>query len=379
MPLSPPETDPTVPDLTASPAPAALRCRGVTKRFGDVVAVDAVDLDIARGEFVSLLGPSGCGKTTLLRIVAGLERADDGHVEVDGDTVDGPSGVIPPEARSVGMVFQAYALFPHLDVAGNIGFGLHALARDERAARTREVLDLVGLGGLAQRMPSELSGGQQQRVALARAIAPRPSLLLMDEPFSSLDAAMRASVREDVRRILQEAGQTALLVTHDQEEALSITDRVGVMFSGSLHQMAEPRALYRTPASREVAAFVGDAVLLPATRAASFLVDSPVGRLATIEAVEQDDVTIVLRPEAVELRRSPDGTAVVQHVTFHGHDALAEVRLDDGTIVRARCAPALDLERGDRMRLTVNGPVVTFPATPRPHPVSAPHGSAAPA
>jgi iron(III) transport system ATP-binding protein len=351
------QADPT----TGPAAHPALRCTGVTKRFGSVLAVDAVDLEIARGEFVALLGPSGCGKTTLLRIVAGLERADSGVVEVDGTIVDGPEGQLPPEERSVGMVFQAYALFPHLDVTANLAFGLRDLDRRARTERTEEVLELVGLGGLGGRMPSELSGGQQQRVALARALAPRPSLLLLDEPFSSLDAALRGSVREDVRRILKEAGQTALLVTHDQEEALSITDRVGVMFSGALHQFAEPRALYREPATREVAGFVGDAVLLHATRAASYLVDSPIGRLATTEPVVGDHVAVVLRPESVELRRAPDGIAVVRHVTFHGHDSLVEVSLEDATIVRARCGPELDLRRGDRVRPTVNGSVVAFP------------------
>jgi len=349
---------------TGSPegTPPALRCRGVTKRFGTILDVAGVDLEVARGEFVALLGPSGCGKTTLLRIVAGLERADSGTVEVEGATVDGPDGQLPPEGRSVGMVFQAYALFPHLDVTANLAFGLRDHDRQARAQRVEEVLELVGLGGLGARLPAELSGGQQQRVALARALAPRPSLLLLDEPFSSLDAAMRGSVREDVRRILKEAGQTALLVTHDQEEALSITDRVGVMFAGALHQFAEPRSLYRAPATREVAGFVGDAVLLRAVRAASFLVDSPIGRLATSEPVTDEQVAVVLRPESVELRRAPDGIAVVRHVTFHGHDALVEVSLDDGTIVRARCGPELEISRGDRVRPIVSGPVVTFPA-----------------
>jgi len=373
-----------LPSHAATPAPGAegphdapaLRCRTVTKRFGSVLAVDAVDLEVAVGEFVALLGPSGCGKTTLLRIVAGLERADRGTVEVAGTVVDGPAGQVAPEERSVGMVFQAYALFPHLDVATNLAFGLRDLDRDARATRVAEVLELVGLTGLGARMPAELSGGQQQRVALARAIAPRPSLLLLDEPFSSLDAAMRAAVREDVRRILKDAGQTALLVTHDQEEALSITDRVGVMFDGALHQFDEPRVLYRAPATREVASFIGDAVLLPASRAASFLVDSPVGRLATSEQVVADHVSVVIRPESVDLRRADDGTAVVQHVTFHGHDALVSAVLAYGTVIRARCGPELDLRRGDVVRPTVSGTVVAFPvaeaspASPRPDPVA---------
>ncbi len=362
--MTAPATDGPADLVHGNGAALALHCHGITKRFGEVVAVDDVDLHIEKGEFVALLGPSGCGKTTLLRIVAGLEHADHGTVEVAGTRVDGPGLRLAPEHRSVGMVFQAYALFPHLDVHANIAFGLRRHDRSAREQRIAEVLDLVGLSALGDRMPAELSGGQQQRVALARALAPRPSLLLMDEPFSSLDAAMRATVREDVRRIVKDAGQTALLVTHDQEEALSITDRVGVMFSGSLHQIARPRALYEHPATRDVATFIGDAALLPADRAASFLVDSPVGRLATREAVVTDRVAVLLRPEAVQLKKASDGPATVQHVTFHGHEALVEVALDDGTTLRSRCGPALDVQRGDRVRFTVNGPVVTFPVSP---------------
>jgi iron(III) transport system ATP-binding protein len=355
-----------------SAAPLALSCRGVSRRFGSTLAVDAVDLEVTTGSFTSLLGPSGCGKTTLLRIIAGLERPDSGTVEVDGREVDGPTGHVAPEDRSVGMVFQAHALFPHLDVGRNVGFGLRELERGDRARRVAEVLELVGLSGLEQRMPAQLSGGQQQRVALARALAPSPSLLLLDEPFSSLDAALRASVREEVRAILHAAGQTALLVTHDQEEALSITDRVGVMFDGRLHQIAAPETLYREPATREVASFVGDADLVPGTRAASFMVDTPFGRLPTASAVTTDRVTVVVRPENVVLRGAPDGEATVRHVTFFGHDGLVEVSLDDGTTLRSRSGPSAHLERGQRVRASVTGSVVTFPHRP-----SAAHGAPA--
>jgi iron(III) transport system ATP-binding protein len=342
-------------------APLALRCRGVSRRFGSTVAVDAVDLEIPAGSFTSLLGPSGCGKTTLLRIIAGLERPDTGIVEIDGREVDAPSVHVAPEERSVGMVFQAHALFPHLDVGRNVAFGLRRTDRAARTARVQEVLDLVGLAGLETRMPSQLSGGQQQRVALARALAPSPSLLLLDEPFSSLDAALRASVREEVRAILHAAGQTALLVTHDQEEALSITDRVGVMFDGRLHQVADPETLYREPATREVASFVGDADLIPGTRAASFMVDTPFGRLPTAAPVTSERVTVVVRPESVELRAAADGSATVRHVTFFGHDTLVEITLDDGTSLRSRTGPGARLERGQRVRTSVSGTVVTFP------------------
>jgi len=342
----------------------ALRCRGVSRRFGSTLAVDAVDLDVPTGSFTSLLGPSGCGKTTLLRIIAGLERPDAGTVEVDGRIVDGPTGHVAPEARSVGMVFQAHALFPHLDVARNVAFGLRQQSRTERARRVDAVLELVGLTGLGRRMPSQLSGGQQQRVALARALAPSPSVLLLDEPFSSLDAALRASVREEVRAILQAAGQTALLVTHDQEEALSVTDRVGVMFDGRLHQVADPETLYREPATQQVAAFVGDADLLAGTRAASFMVDTPFGRLPTVTPVASERVTVVVRPEHVELRAASDGPATVRHVTFYGHDSLVEIALDDGTTLRSRSGPGVRLERGQRVRASVTGTVVTFAHRP---------------
>jgi iron(III) transport system ATP-binding protein len=355
-------------------APPALRCTGVSHRFGSTLAVDAVDLEIPTGSFTSLLGPSGCGKTTLLRIIAGLERPDQGRVEIAGRVVDAPGVHVEPEDRAVGLVFQAHALFPHLDVGRNVAFGLRGLDRSSRARRVAEVLDLVGLGDLTSRMPSELSGGQQQRVALARALAPRPSLLLLDEPFSSLDAALRASVREEVRAILHDAGQTALLVTHDQEEALSITDRVGVMFDGRLHQLADPEMLYREPATREVAAFVGDADLLPGTRAASFMVDTALGRLPTAAEVSSAAVTVVVRPENVTLRPAADGTAVVRHVTFFGHDALVEVALDDGTMLRSRTGPGLRLDRGQRVRVVVSGAAVTFP-----RPTAAPTVTGAPA
>ncbi len=354
----------TRPDL-APPVPGtspALRCEGVTRRFGDVVAVDGVDLTVPAASFTALLGPSGCGKTTLLRIVAGLERADAGTVTLEGRTVDGPDGVVAPERRGVGLVFQEHALFPHLDVAANVAFGLRDVPRPARARRVAEVLELVGLGGLERRRPGALSGGQRQRVALARALAPAPTLLLLDEPFSSLDAALRVTLRDEVRLILKEARQTALLVTHDQEEALSVAEQVGVMFDGRLHQVADPATLYREPATPEVAAFIGDADVLPGTRAGQYLVDTPLGRLRTAAPVAASEVAVVVRPEAVRLRATADGRGEVHARTYFGRDQLVGVRLPDGTRVRARRGPELDLRRGDRVDVTVEGPAVTFPA-----------------
>ncbi|MFE1785967.1 ABC transporter ATP-binding protein, partial [Streptomyces sp. NPDC059506] len=245
-----------------------LRIADVTKSYGrgpGAAVLDDLSLTVAGGELVAVLGPSGCGKTTLLRIVAGFLRPDSGTVGIGGRTVAGPGVHVPPERRSVGIVAQEGALFPHLSVARNVAFGLTGAARAERRVRTEEMLELVGLGGYGDRMPHELSGGQQQRVALARALAPRPALVLLDEPFNALDSGLRNGVRADVAAALRATGATALLVTHDQQEALSIADRVAVMRSGKVVQYGTPQEVYRHPADAWVAGFVGDAVLLPGT------------------------------------------------------------------------------------------------------------------
>ena len=219
----------------------ALALPGVAKRFGDVEAVAGLDLDVGRGGICSLLGPSGCGKTTALRLIAGLERPDAGTIELFGRVLSGAGGFVAPEKRRISMVFQDYALFPHYDVAGNVGYGL---GRRPDPARVSEVLGLVGMGGLERRPVHDLSGGQQQRVALARALAPTPELILLDEPFSNLDAGLRERLREDVRGILGRAGVTALFVTHDQEEALSVADTVAVMNRGAIEQVGTPEEVY---------------------------------------------------------------------------------------------------------------------------------------
>jgi iron(III) transport system ATP-binding protein len=257
-------------------------------------------------------------------------------------------------------VFQDYALFPHLSVARNVAYGLGHLPRRERRERVREVLDLVGLGDLHRRLPTALSGGQQQRVALARALAPSPDLVLLDEPFSGLDASLRASVREEVRAILRAAEATAIVVTHDQEEALSLADRVAVMAAGRIHQLADPQTLYTRPATRFVAGFVGEADILPAARLDSYLVDTPLGQLPTLEAVSASEVSAVIRPESLEVTADRHGAAVVTGIEYFGHDQLVHLRLDQGTEIRARRGPILDLERGDRVRIDLLGPIVTF-------------------
>jgi iron(III) transport system ATP-binding protein len=347
-------------DLPAPPRTSALACRGLVKRYGGTVAVDGVDLQVDRGSLTALLGPSGCGKTTMLRMIAGLLTPDAGSIAIRGREVTGPRTNVPPEKRAVGLVFQDYALFPHLSVARNVAYGLAHLPRRERRDRVREVLELVGLGDLHRRLPTALSGGQQQRVALARALAPSPDLVLLDEPFSGLDASLRANVREEVRSILRAADATAIVVTHDQEEALSLADRVAVMEAGRIHQLADPQTLYTRPATRFVAGFVGEADVLPADRLDSYLVDTPLGQLPTLEAVGASRVAAVIRPESLEVTADPRGTAVVTGIEYFGHDQLVHLALDDGTHLRARRGPILDLERGERVRIDLLGPVVTF-------------------
>ena len=342
------------------PTGPALRCTSLTRWFGDTLAVDRVDLTVPRGGLTALLGPSGCGKTTVLRMIAGLLDPDTGEIEIDGHLVTGPGVAVPPERRNVGMVFQDYALFPHLSVARNVGYGLRHLPRSERPARVSSALALVGMEHLGARLPTALSGGQQQRVALARALAPEPDLILLDEPFSNLDAALRATVREEVRAILRAADQTAVFVTHDQEEALSLADHVAVMDQGRVHQIADPQTLYTQPATRFVAEFVGEADVLPGTRAGRYLVDTPIGRLPTDRALRAGEVTVVVRPESLQLRRAGDGLGVVTGLSYFGHDQLVTVEVPGGHELRSRRGPGLDLARGERVRLEVAGPVVAF-------------------
>ena len=248
--------------MTAGSIGRGVSVRDARKEFNRLAAVRNVSFELQQGQLMALLGPSGCGKTTTLRLIAGFERLDDGEIEIGGRIVAGKGLHLPPEKRRIGMVFQEYALFPHLSVDQNVRFGLHSYP-DDPQRRVAAVLELVGLSGFGPRMPHELSGGQQQRVALACALAPQPELVLLDEPFSNLDAGLRVRVRAEVRSILRQANATAIFVTHDQEEALSLVDTVAVMIDGTIRQAARPQALYRQPADRDVAAFLGDANFLP--------------------------------------------------------------------------------------------------------------------
>ncbi|MGH9027749.1 MAG: ABC transporter ATP-binding protein [Acidimicrobiia bacterium] len=337
---------------------AVVTCSGLAKSFGPARAVDHVDIDVHAGEMLALLGPSGCGKTTMLRLIAGLERPDEGEVRLNDVEVAGPNTFVAPERRRIGLVFQDFALFPHLSVAHNVGYGVRD--RRQRRARVEEMLDLVGLADVGERLPHELSGGQQQRVALGRALAPDPAIVLLDEPFSNLDAALRARVRGEVRSILERAGATSVFVTHDQEEALAISDRIAVMRAGRVLQLDAPAALYAGPTDRFVASFVGDADLIPGS-AAGGTVTTALGALPTFEGAPEGDVEVVLRPEHVRLRLDGSGDGVVREITYFGHDQLIEVGLASGDRVRSRVGPGPLFHPGDRVSIAVAGPVMAFP------------------
>jgi iron(III) transport system ATP-binding protein len=341
-----------------------LRVRDVRKRFrspaGDVEVLAGLDLDVERGSLVAVLGPSGCGKTTLLRLVAGFDRPDSGTIELDDVLISGPREHVHPEQRRIGVVPQEGAVFPHLSVAANVGFGLR---RPERARRVPQMLELVGLAGLGSRMPHELSGGQLQRVALARALAPGPALVLLDEPFAALDAALRASVREQVRQAVLAVGATAVLVTHDQEEALSMADDVAILQRGRVVQHGPPMSVYSRPASAEVAAFLGESMLFAASSDGTHAT-SAVGSVR-VPAASPGDGHLVLRPEQLVILPRGGGGVPGQVVSaqFFGHDAVVTVAVADGaTLVRSRVLGApVHLTPGTEVSVFVRGEGTYFP------------------
>lgn len=349
-----------------------LRIRELTKTFPEslrngtsTMALDHVDLDVGQGQFATVLGPSGCGKTTLLRSIAGFEKPDHGSVAINGRTVvDSGGRWVPTHDRGVGIVPQDGALFPHLTVGGNIAFGL-TTRRSERRHRVREVLELVGMSGMESRRPHELSGGQQQRVALARAMAPNPRIILLDEPFSALDAKLRQSLRDDVRDILTGIGATAVLVTHDQAEALALADHLVVMRHGRVVQAGSPRDTYLHPRDIELARFLGEAVVVPGRRDNTGTVTCVFGTLpvaSTGGATGACDVLI--RPENIRVSPAADASGVVGTVTgesFYGHDQMLQV--DVAALahrVQVRVIGTSRFKAGDPVELRVADPVQTF-------------------
>jgi iron(III) transport system ATP-binding protein len=357
----------------------ALEVAGLNKAFGAQAVLAGVDLAVPGGSLTAVLGASGSGKTTLLRILVGFERADRGRVVLNGMVVEDDRVHVPPERRRIGYVPQDGALFSHLTAAGNIAFGLTPAQR--REGRVDELLALVGLAGQGARYPHQLSGGQQQRVALARALAPRPGLVLLDEPFASLDAALRAAVRADVQRVLRETGTTAVLVTHDQEEALSLADQVAVLRGGRIVQCASPADLYAKPVDPDVARFVGDANMVPGvmrggqavTALGTLAVGEESGRLS-----EGEPVLVLVRPEQVELRPGAEGAGCRGRIAashFYGHDTVVTVETAGGTSpvsrIRVRLSGRPPLPGGTEVTIRAAGPVRAW--GPETHPWAARH------
>ena len=333
-------------------------------------SVDGVSFGLQRGDIGVLIGPSGCGKTTLLRAIAGLERASGGEIRISRQVVGSERVHVPAEARRIGMVFQDYALFPHLDVGRNVAFGIESLPRAERAARVAEVLALVGLPGMERRMPHELSGGQQQRVALARALAPRPELLLLDEPFSNLDVDLRERLAHEVRNILKAAQATALLVTHDQLEAFAIGDTIGVMHEGQLHQWDDAYSLYHRPATRFVADFIGHGVFTPATLRednGQVVVDTPVGTLTDVAecplpcAFCEGQCDVLLRADDIVHDDHAPVKAEIVRKAFRVSEFLYTLRLASGHMLMAHVPSHHDHKVGEWIGIRAEvDHVVTF-------------------
>ena len=333
-------------------------------------AVQDVSLGLRAGDIGVLIGPSGCGKTTLLRAVAGLEPVSGGEIQLAGHTVSSAQTHVPAEKRRIGMVFQDYALFPHLDVARNVAFGIHDWPSPERKARVAEVLEWVGLGDAQKRHPHELSGGQQQRVALARALAPRPQLLLLDEPFSNLDVDLRERLAHEVRGILKAAGATALFVTHDQLEAFAIGDMIGVMHEGALHQWDDAYSLYHRPATRFVAEFIGHGVFAPATLVevdGQVAVQTALGDLTDVtecplpSAYPQGQCDVLLRADDIVHDDDAPVKAEIVRKAFRGSEFLYTLRLASGQTVQAHVPSHHDHRLGEWIGIrTQVDHVVTF-------------------
>jgi iron(III) transport system ATP-binding protein len=348
--------------------PTGLQVADLRHRYGERQVLDEVSFALPAGEVHCLVGPSGCGKTTILRLIAGLEPVQGGQVAIDGEVVATVAGGTPPERRRVGLMFQDYALFPHLRVRDNVAFGLRGMAAATRRQRVQELLVQVELGGHAEAYPHMLSGGEQQRVALARALAPRPRLMLLDEPFSSLDATLREQVREDTVALLRAAGTPVLMVTHDADEAVRVADRIHVMLGGRIVQSGTPAELYGRPATPFVAGFFG-----PLNRFKGWVlagqVSTPLGPIAAPGLADGSAVDVLIRPEALRLAHSPADLAqalVVRRIRDLGTNRVLELQIPDGPALTVRMTSSADFAAGERVRVELDARQVhVYPATGR--------------
>lgn len=329
--------------------------QNISKSFGPVKAVINLTVTVRKGEFFSLLGPSGCGKTTILRLIAGLEKPDAGFITIGPEVVAGEGAWVAPEKRGVGIVFQDYALFPHMTVWQNVAFGLKKRGGTEMKERVRALLAMAGLTGLAGRYPHELSGGQRQRVALARSLANSPKIMLLDEPFSNLDSDLRSELRDETRRILKESGTTTILVTHDQEEAFALSDRIGILFQGVLEQAGASAEIYHSPKNRVVADFVGKADFIPGKLKDSYVV-SGIGVFAYRgrESGGSEEVLLMVRPDHVHFVPEAGGDAVVTEAKFLGASILYTLRLNNGLVIHAAKPSAIPVGAGTTVRVTID-------------------------
>jgi iron(III) transport system ATP-binding protein len=342
-----------------------LELRDLTRSFDGIAAVDGLSLTVGAGRIGCLLGPSGSGKTTVLRCIAGFEKQESGEVLADGELLSGPGVWVAPERRRIGMVFQDFALFPHLDVFGNVAFGLRSLTAPERDRRATEMLELVGLAPHARKLPHELSGGQQQRVALARALGPRPRLVLLDEPFSNLDAEVRMDLAQQVRAALRAEGATALLVTHDQREAFAIADEIGVLRAGRLEQWDAPWRLYHSPATRFVADFVGEGSFIEGTILGPGRVATELGIIEgqlTFDRPPGTRVDLLLRPDDVIHDDASELRAEVVDRMFRGAQFRYTLRLPSGTTALSFVPSHHDHALGERIGIRLDAQhLVGFP------------------
>ena len=332
-----------------------IRTRSVSKFYDEEQVLSDFNLDVWKGSITGILGSSGSGKTTALRLIAGFDRPDAGIIEMKNEVIVSDEVWLPPERRNIGMVFQDYALFPHLTVEKNIAFGLGK--NDLEKGRLKEVIDMCNLSGLINKFPQELSGGQQQRVALARALAPNPEVILLDEPFTSLDAQMARVLRDEVVELLKNTETTAIIVTHDQEEALSVCDVVSVLDKGKIIQSSTPQEIYLNPVSKTVANSVGDPNILK-----GFSIDGRVETsLGTFVSAYEGALDVSIRPECIELNLDSEGSYIVKECTFYGHDQVISFQNSKGEVFRARSLPNTIYEAGDKVNIEISE-VTTFPS-----------------